>query len=225
MRVGYLGPRAPSATRPAGARAPRAPAIELVRFPTVYDTVMAVHEGAVDRALVPIENSLEGSVNATLDALAFETEDVVIVGEAVWPIRHCLIAREQMPLERDHDRRLPPAGQRAVRALHPRPAAPRHRRGRQLHRRRGAHRRRVRRAVGGAGQPPLGGALRLRDPARRRRGRRRQRDPLRLARARPAPRRRRTGRGRRRSCSGASARSPRAGSSHACRSSPSATST
>ena len=43
---------------------------------------MAVHEGRVDRALVPIENSLEGSVNATLDALAFETEDVQIVGEA-----------------------------------------------------------------------------------------------------------------------------------------------
>ena len=37
---------------------------------------MAVHDGAVERALVPIENSLEGSVNATLDALAMETEDV-----------------------------------------------------------------------------------------------------------------------------------------------------
>ena len=33
--------------------------------------------GAVERALVPIENSLEGSVNATLDALAFEADDVV----------------------------------------------------------------------------------------------------------------------------------------------------
>ena len=37
---------------------------------------MAVHRGDVDRAFVPIENSLEGSVNATLDALAVETEDV-----------------------------------------------------------------------------------------------------------------------------------------------------
>jgi prephenate dehydratase len=65
----------------------------------VYETVMAVHEGTVDRALVPIENSLEGSVNATLDALAVETEDVRIVGEAVHPIRHCLIAREQRELD------------------------------------------------------------------------------------------------------------------------------
>ena len=42
---------------------------------------------------MPIENSLEGSVNATLDALAIETEDVTIVGEVVHPIRQCLIAR------------------------------------------------------------------------------------------------------------------------------------
>jgi prephenate dehydratase len=48
---------------------------------------------------VPIENSLEGSVNATLDALAMETDDVTILGEIVHPIRHCLIART--PLELD----------------------------------------------------------------------------------------------------------------------------
>ena len=33
---------------------------------------MAVERGAVDRALVPIENSLEGAVTATLDALAWD---------------------------------------------------------------------------------------------------------------------------------------------------------
>lgn len=73
--------------------------LELVPLPTVYDTVMAVHDGAVERALVPIENSLEGSVNATLDALAMETQDVAIVGEVVHPIRHCLIARHALELD------------------------------------------------------------------------------------------------------------------------------
>jgi prephenate dehydratase len=48
---------------------------------------------------VPIENSLEGSVNATLDALAIETEDVRILGEVVHPIRHCLIARTELELD------------------------------------------------------------------------------------------------------------------------------
>jgi prephenate dehydratase len=71
---------------------------ELVPFATIYDTVMAVHDGSAERALVPIENSLEGSVNATLDALAMETRDVAIVGEVVQPIRHCLIARTPLEL-------------------------------------------------------------------------------------------------------------------------------
>jgi prephenate dehydratase len=72
--------------------------LELVPLATIYDTVMAVHHGDVERALVPIENSLEGSVNATLDALAMETEDVAILGEVVHPIRHCLIARTALEL-------------------------------------------------------------------------------------------------------------------------------
>jgi prephenate dehydratase len=49
---------------------------------------------------VPIENSLEGSVNATLDALAQQDGAVQISGELVHPIHHCLIARVAVPLER-----------------------------------------------------------------------------------------------------------------------------
>jgi prephenate dehydratase len=98
MRVGYFGPEGTfthEALIVAGGGRP----LETVPLPTIYDTVMAVHNGAVERALVPIENSLEGSVNATLDALAMETEDVAIVGEVVHPIRHCLIARTALELE------------------------------------------------------------------------------------------------------------------------------
>ena len=62
-------------------------------LPTIHDVVTAVQDGLVDRAIVPIENSVEGSVDATLDALAFETTDVVIAAETVMPIHHCLIAR------------------------------------------------------------------------------------------------------------------------------------
>jgi prephenate dehydratase len=98
MRIGYLGPEG-TFTHEAAMAAPGVDGRALEPLPTVYETVMAVHEGAVDRALVPIENSLEGSVNATLDALAVETEDVRIVGEAVHPIRHCLIARRPRELE------------------------------------------------------------------------------------------------------------------------------
>jgi prephenate dehydratase len=98
VRAGYLGPEG-TFTHEALTGAAGSEELELVALPTIYDTVMAVGEGEVERALVPIENSLEGSVNATLDALAMETEDVVIVGELVHPIRHCLIAREAIPLD------------------------------------------------------------------------------------------------------------------------------
>ncbi|HEX8977229.1 MAG TPA: prephenate dehydratase [Solirubrobacteraceae bacterium] len=96
-RVGYFGPEG-TFTQEALISAARGADIEQVPLPTIYDTVMAVHEGTVERALVPIENSLEGSVNATLDALAMETEDVRILGEVVLPIRHCLIARTELEL-------------------------------------------------------------------------------------------------------------------------------
>src|ERR1700693_2955001 len=97
MRVAYFGPEG-TFTQEALISATVGEQLGLVPYPTIYDTVMAVHFGAVQRALVPIENSLEGSVNATLDALAMETEDVGILGEVVHPIRHCLIARTELEI-------------------------------------------------------------------------------------------------------------------------------
>jgi len=97
VRVAYLGPEG-TFTQEALIGATAGRELELVPVSTIYDTVMAVHQGTVDRALVPIENSLEGSVNATLDSLAMETEDVAILGEVILPIRHCLIARTELEL-------------------------------------------------------------------------------------------------------------------------------
>ena len=85
MRVAYFGPEG-TWTQEALLTATAGHPVEAVPYPTIYDTVMAVHFGAVQRALVPIENSLEGSVNATLDALAMETEDVAILGDVVHPL-------------------------------------------------------------------------------------------------------------------------------------------
>jgi prephenate dehydratase len=97
IRAGYFGPEG-THTQEALLADTAGLQLDTVPLATIYDTVMAVHEGAVDTALVPIENSLEGSVNATLDALAMETDDVMIVGEVVQPIRHCLIARTALEL-------------------------------------------------------------------------------------------------------------------------------
>ena len=99
LRVAYLGPEG-TFTEEALLASPGADRFDPVAEPTVYDCVMAVDTSRVDRAIVPIENSLEGSVNATLDALVFQTDKVEIVGEAIHPIQHCLIARRPLALDR-----------------------------------------------------------------------------------------------------------------------------
>ena len=100
MRVAFLGPAGTFTEEALRASAPTVLGAdyEVVAMPTVYETVMAVQQGDADRAVVPIENSLEGGVAATLDALAGEAEGVRIAAEAVHPITHCLIARERVEL-------------------------------------------------------------------------------------------------------------------------------
>ena len=68
-----------------------------------YDTIFEVSEGLlkneVDYGIVPIENSLEGSVGETLDVLSGGNAEVHIVGEILVPIRICLMAKRKLPLE------------------------------------------------------------------------------------------------------------------------------
>jgi prephenate dehydratase len=91
MRAGYLGPpgtNSHDALVAAGLDA------EPVALPTVEAVARAVQDGAVERGLVPVENSREGSVAATLDALVFDAPDVVIVRELVHGVTYCLAAAE-----------------------------------------------------------------------------------------------------------------------------------
>jgi prephenate dehydratase len=99
VRIAYLGPRGTFSEDALWAAVGGQP-VEAVPAATVPEAIIGVREGRVDRALVPFENSIEGAVTATLDTLAFEADGVTLVGEYDLPIRHCLITREEMPLER-----------------------------------------------------------------------------------------------------------------------------
>lgn len=99
MRVAFLGPEgtfSEEALLSSLTDAERG-RLDPLPLPTIYDCVTAVEDGRAEQALVPIESSVEGSVNATLDALVFETAGARIVGEVVHPVRHCLIARTDLP--------------------------------------------------------------------------------------------------------------------------------
>ena len=97
MRVAFLGP-AGTYTEEA-LRASADGEVEEVSYATVYEAVMAVQNREVERAVVPIENSLEGGVAATLDALAGEADQVRIAAELVHPIHHCVVAARELGLE------------------------------------------------------------------------------------------------------------------------------
>jgi prephenate dehydratase len=97
MRVAFLGPAGTFTEEALRASAPGP--VEEVPYPSIYETVMAVHDGETDMAVVPIENSLEGSVTTTLDALATEAHDVQIAKEFVLPVRHNLIAHRELGLQ------------------------------------------------------------------------------------------------------------------------------
>ncbi len=98
MKIAYLGP-AGTFTEDALTEAISASEYEALRTATIHDAIVAVERGEADRALVPIENSLEGSVRNTLDTLAFEVGAVTIVGEHDYRVRVHLIAREGMAVE------------------------------------------------------------------------------------------------------------------------------
>lgn len=98
MRVSYLGP-AGSYTEDALRAAGTGLDLELVPAASIGDAIQAVTSTDTARAFVPYENSIEGSVRPTLNALAFDPAEPSIIGEFDFRIHQCLIAREQLELD------------------------------------------------------------------------------------------------------------------------------
>ena len=96
IRVAFLGPAGTYSVEALRASSPGE--VEEVPYPTIHEAVMAVEAGEVDRAVVPIENALEGAVAVTLDTLALEAGGVRIVAEVVHPIHHCVLAARELDL-------------------------------------------------------------------------------------------------------------------------------
>lgn len=89
-RLGYLGPAGTNtelACLAYDAAAARVP------YPSIPEVGGAVESGSVDEGVVPIENSVGGSVSVTLDLLAHGS-GLAIRNELVSPITHSLLVRE-----------------------------------------------------------------------------------------------------------------------------------
>jgi prephenate dehydratase len=92
LRIGFFGPSGTFTEQALLTQADLAKATT-VPFRTVPDVLDAVESGEVDLGFVPIENSIEGTVNFTQDALVFD-HDLLIQREVVLDIEHCVLAKK-----------------------------------------------------------------------------------------------------------------------------------
>jgi prephenate dehydratase len=69
-------------------------------YPSIREVLKAVQAGDAPLGIVPIENSIEGSVVITLDSLAFGFDDLRIVREVTWQVHQQLIARHPVDFAR-----------------------------------------------------------------------------------------------------------------------------
>ena len=90
--IAYLGPEGTYSEQAVSQWCSSCRALPVGSIPAVAESVVA---GKADQGIVPIENSIEGGVTFTLDLLIHEP-NVVISGEVIVPINHCLMAKTKM---------------------------------------------------------------------------------------------------------------------------------
>ncbi len=91
MYVAYLGPRGSFTHQVAQQAFPEA---ELLAFANITEVIKAYESGRVAYSVVPVENSIEGSVHETLDYL-FHQAEIHAVAEIIQPIAQQLMATSQ----------------------------------------------------------------------------------------------------------------------------------
>lgn len=97
MRIGYLGPMG-SFTYTASKKA--YPNETLVPLPSISDCIHAYENGTVDLSIIPIENSIEGSVHQSVDYL-FHVSHLKTCHEIVLPIaQQMMVVDELQPVEK-----------------------------------------------------------------------------------------------------------------------------
>ncbi len=93
IKLGFLGPRGTFSEEAALLYRRHHGGIDLCEFTSIGEVCESVVGRRTERGIVPLENSLEGGVGATLDALAL-LEGIVIIGELLYPVQHCLLAQK-----------------------------------------------------------------------------------------------------------------------------------
>ncbi len=96
--MGILGPRGTHSEEAAmklNGILPEPVKIEI--FSEIFEVLNAVEDGRVDSGFVPVENSLEGAINITLDTLA-GSDKMIVVREVIVPIKNYLMTKPETNL-------------------------------------------------------------------------------------------------------------------------------
>ena len=94
-KIAYLGPPGSYSEQ---AAVDRCNSCEYVPVESIPMVASVVSSGGADEGVVPIENSIEGAVTYTMDLLIHDS-DLMISGETIIPIKHCLSVKDLVSLE------------------------------------------------------------------------------------------------------------------------------
>ncbi|MFC7371316.1 prephenate dehydratase [Fictibacillus iocasae] len=96
MKAAYLGPQG-SFSEEAAHRYFSEVNHEWLPCDSIVDVLEAVGEGAADKGIVPIENSIEGTINMTADGLL--TYNLFVEAELIFPVSLHLLTKEHASLQ------------------------------------------------------------------------------------------------------------------------------
>ena len=92
LKLGFLGPQGTFSHNAAIEYSKEKPEYQLIEYNTIPELMLAVSEGALTEAIVPIENSLEGAVTSTLDMFVADLA-IYIKAEIIIPISLNLLVK------------------------------------------------------------------------------------------------------------------------------------
>jgi len=90
--IAYLGPPGTFSHEAAAIWARTEGQVNFLPCPDLPEVLEAVYNGQAEVALLPVENSIEGAVNLTLD-LVVEAKELQVIREIILPVCHCLIGK------------------------------------------------------------------------------------------------------------------------------------
>jgi len=102
LKVGYLGPEGTFSEEASHLYTKKVPNARLIPYGTFFDVLFAVDKGVIDEAVMPIENSVEGTVGIVTDMLAADV-NLMIRQEIILPVYQYLIARPKVKMSQITD--------------------------------------------------------------------------------------------------------------------------